>query len=403
MTSPHAFGRWKRPWLPPADDGRHGGAGGSARDVVLPVRVGWFMMPRVVAAPLSAASIAVFVASPWIDQQLVWCEWVGLAAALLMVGRIRGWWGELWALLAAAMALAMAFHWAPDVLAHAMNAEPHVGLLATAPIVLWDAVRLALPFWFASRITADPLRAWLPAALVATTLEAFMPAVFPWKLGYAQIAWPVLVQSVDLFGPEVTTFVIFAHAGTLAWLADAIPRISRSDGWCDWAGLAGPRASLVALAICVVNLAYGLGSTAFWQREIKSAPTLTVDSLPADDRRECRSPVKEGGVDEVGLAATASADELTRGQTRRRRRHSIAGRRSVGHPWRTVFPSQPAATGRSLSPGQPSPSKTGPGRGPGVHTRLLKGPSSSVPTRTRKWSCLIASRLAGHPRSSKAP
>ena len=69
------------------------------------------------------------------------------------------------------------------------------------------------------------------------------------------------------------------------------------------------------------------------------APTLTVDSLPADDRRECRSPVKEGGVGEVRLAATASADELTRGQTMRRRRHSIAGRRSVGRSWRTVFPS----------------------------------------------------------------
>ena len=260
--------------------------------MVLPVRVGWFMMPRVVAAPLSAASIAVFVASPWIDQQLVWCEWVGLAAALLMVGRIRGWWGELWALLAAAMALAMAFHWAPDVLAHAMNAEPHVGLLATAPIVLWDAVRLALPFWFASRITADPLRAWLPAALLATFLEAFVPAVFPWKLGYAQIAWPVLVQSVDLFGPEVTTFVIYAHSGTLAWLADAIPRISQSDGRRDRAGLAGPRASLVALAICVVNLAYGLGSTAFWQREIKSAPTLTVALVQAN-------PEDEGGIESL--------------------------------------------------------------------------------------------------------
>jgi len=116
------------------------------------------------------------------------------------------------------------------------------------------------------------------------------------------------------------------------------------------------------------------------------APTLTVDLLPADDRRECRSPVKEGGVGEVRLAATASADELTRGQTRRRRRHSIAGRRSVGRPWRTVFPSQPAATGRSSSPGQPLPSKTGPGRGPGVRARLLKGPPSLVPTRTRKRS-----------------
>lgn len=40
-------------------------------------------------------SIAMFIASQWIDQRLVWCEWVGLAAALLMVGHMREEWGEL--------------------------------------------------------------------------------------------------------------------------------------------------------------------------------------------------------------------------------------------------------------------------------------------------------------------
>ena len=38
----------------------------------------------------------------------------------------------------------------------------------------------------------------------------------------------------------------------------------------------------------------------------------------------------------------------------------------------------------SSRPGRPSPSETGPVRGPGVLARLSKGPSSSVPTRTRK-------------------
>lgn len=185
MTFSHAVGRWKRLRLPPADDHRRRGVGASARCLPLSLRVCCLALPTALAAALVALSIAVFVASPWIDQRLVWCEWVGLAASLLVIGRMRGWWGELWTLIAAATALAISFHWAPQVLAYAMNAEPHVGLLATAPIVLWDAVRLALPFWFAARIAADPLRAWLPAALLATTLEAFMPAVFPWKLGYA--------------------------------------------------------------------------------------------------------------------------------------------------------------------------------------------------------------------------
>jgi apolipoprotein N-acyltransferase len=282
MTFSHVIGRWKRPGLPPADDGRRSRAGVSARYWAIPLRIDSRALQNAPTAPLAAVSIAIFVAAPWIDQRLVWCEWVGVAAALLMVGRIRGWWGELWTLLAAAAALGIAFHWAPEVLAYAMNAEPHVGLLATAPIVLWDAVRLALPFWFASRIVADPLRAWLPAALLATALEAFMPAVFPWKLGYAQIAWPVVVQSADLFGPEVTTFVLYAHAGMLAWLIHAMSWVAESGGRHGWSGLAVPRASLCALAVCLLNLAYGLVAMASWSGEIESAPTLTVRLVQAN-------------------------------------------------------------------------------------------------------------------------
>jgi hypothetical protein len=36
-----------------------------------------------------------------------------------------------------------------------------------------------------------------------------------------QLGWPVVVQSVDLLGPEWSTFVAFAHAGLLAWLIRA--------------------------------------------------------------------------------------------------------------------------------------------------------------------------------------
>lgn len=296
MTFSHAIGRWRRPGLPPADDRHRSGAGsadsagGAARYAAFQLSAGSITLPNALAAPLAAVSVAVFVSAPWIDQRLVWCEWVGLAAALLMVGRIRGWWGEVWTLLAAATALAIAFHWAPEVLSYAMNAEPHVGLLATAPIVLWDAVRLALPFWFASRVVADPLRAWLPAALLATALEAFMPAVFPWKLGYAQIAWPALVQSADLFGPEVTTFVLYAHAGMLAWIVHAISCVAGTGGRCAWSVLAGSRASLLTLAVCGINLAYGLGSISFWSGETEAAPTLTVLLVQAN-------PEDEGGVD----------------------------------------------------------------------------------------------------------
>ena len=243
-------------------------------------------LPAAVAAPLLAVSIAVFVAGPWIDQRLVWCAWVGPSAGLLLIDRLRGWRGEFCTLLSAATALAIAFHWAPQVLAYAMNVEPHVGLFVATPIVLWDAFRLALPFWIAARLTADPRRAWLPAALVATTLEAFVPSVFPWKLGYAQIAWPVLVQSADLFGPEVTTFVLFAHAGALAWLVAAIRRAKSAERGRRWRAFGLDRAGLLAVAVCLLNLAYGVAALAAWRSLIDSAPTLSVALVQANPEDE---------------------------------------------------------------------------------------------------------------------
>ena len=80
------------------------------------------------AAPLAAASIAVLLAAPWLDQQLVWCGWTAVAGALLLVRQIRGWWGEAWTLAGATMALAIAFHWTPKVMAYAMNVEQATGL-----------------------------------------------------------------------------------------------------------------------------------------------------------------------------------------------------------------------------------------------------------------------------------
>lgn len=231
----------------------------------------------------TALATGVLLAVPWLDQRLVWCEWLAVAAILLMAGRIRGWRGEAWTLAAAVTALALAFHWAPAVLAAAMNAEHSVGLMVAAPIVLWDAVRLALPFWLAARVARHPLEAWLPAGLAAAHAEAFIPAIFPWKLGYAQAAWPVVVQAVDLFGPEFATFVLFAHAGAVACLLHALAAAAR-PGPRSTDRL--PRAALLAIGICAANVAYGIAAFAHWQARSTAAPRFTaalVQANPADE------------------------------------------------------------------------------------------------------------------------
>jgi apolipoprotein N-acyltransferase len=233
------------------------------------------------AGPVVAVSIGILVAAPWLDQRLVWTAWLGAAAALLVIDRIRGWWAECLAVGGAAVAIAIAFHWTPEALATAMAVEAPVGLAVAAPIAAWDALRLSLPLLITGRLRCRPEGAWLPAALVAVVAESTLPAVFPWKLGGAQVGWPVVVQSVDLLGAEGSTFVFFAHAGLLAWLirqgAAALDRRPR-------AGVVQrmPGAIRLAAAVCVANLVYGTVSIAAWTRIADAAPTVSVLLVQAD-------------------------------------------------------------------------------------------------------------------------
>jgi apolipoprotein N-acyltransferase len=274
-----------------------------------------------------AVAVAVLMAAPWLKQDLVWSGWVAMAAALMLVPHLRGWWGETWSLAAATLAIAIAFHWSPKVLAYAMNVNYEIGLVIAAPIMLYDAARLVVPLWFAARVQPDPLRAWLPAGLLAAALEGVLPAVFPWKFGYSQAAWTPLIQSVDLFGPEFATLVFYAHAGAIVWLVDVARRAA-----AGLPPLAG-RAGLAAVGLVLANLAYGIGAIASWQPRVAAAPTVSValvqsnpedadgvDSLRSLTEARCRGtaglpdlvcwPECSGGSYEASLESLADPNEV---------------------------------------------------------------------------------------------
>lgn len=233
-----------------------------------------------------AAAASLALAAPWIWQQLVPLEWLAVAAGLLFLPRLGGWWGETLVLLVATTALTTAFHWSPEVLAGSLESSYAVGLAFTIPFIIFDALRLCLPFWFVSRTVRDPRDAWLPAAAVAAAAEAFMTSVFPWKLGYSQLAWPVLVQGVDLLGPEWATFVLYAHAGVIVLVAHRLLHRDAADerGWTP--------IGAAAAIVCAANLAYGLWAMHTWTERIAAAPKLRVALLQVD-------PTKADAVDEL--------------------------------------------------------------------------------------------------------
>ena len=230
-------------------------------------------------AVVGIALTAVILATPWLVQELVPCEWIGLAIPLLIIRRLKGWWGETTVLATALVALGIAFHWTPQVLASSLNAPLPVAFTVTAPIIFLDAIRLAAPFLFAARVGVSPLVAWLPAGLAAVVVEAIMPTVFPWKHGYAQIHWYPLVQSADLFGPETTTLVAFAHAGVVVGIAHASGLVR---GFGDLRRRPERLAVIAAVVLVAANALYGFAAVRFWSARIAAAPTIGVLAVQAN-------------------------------------------------------------------------------------------------------------------------
>ena len=277
------------------------------------------------ATAVAVASIGTLLAAPWFAQELLPCAWLGVAAGLFMATGRRGWRGELSVLAAAVVVVASASQWTPESLAHCMRSDAWVGWAFAAPIVLWDACRMALPFWCVCRAGGDPRASWLLAALVAVVAEAFVPAVFPWKMGYLHLAWPVLVQSADLAGAEGSTFLFYATGGALITLATPL------------LGLAGrrvPVAGYAALAVCAANIVYGSVALSRHAALAAAAPKLRValvqvtperhdaiDDLRRLTRAVCAGPRPpalvcwpecSGGSYEDGLESFADPDAVVR-------------------------------------------------------------------------------------------
>lgn len=233
------------------------------------------------AWPAAIVGTAVLVAAPWLWQALVPLGWAGVALGLVFVAGRHGWRAELAVLVACTLAIMMAFHWTPHALAGAMRSSPIIGFAFAVPIIVWDACRLAIPFWIAGRMTSDPRVAWLPAAFAAVVAEYLMPGVFPWKLGYSQLAWPVTMQSASLVGPEGPTFTLFATAGALIATA-SLMRANRAGRM--------PVLAWAAVVLGIANLLYGVLAVRGMDADLATAPTVRLALVQAD-------PDGDGGID----------------------------------------------------------------------------------------------------------
>lgn len=163
---------------------------------------------------------------PWIIPRAGWVAPLGIGAALVLASRrpsLGLFFGMLvWSILA----IVIAFHWSPQAMAYSVSSGIWLGTTVAAPLMLWDALRMALGYFLASYVTRDLRWNWLAAGMFAIALEHWMPSVFPWKLGFMILGWPWLYQAVDIFGASWTTLVVFALAGCVVNVVRILLRMS---------------------------------------------------------------------------------------------------------------------------------------------------------------------------------
>lgn len=116
----------------------------------------------------------------------------------------------------------------------------------------------ALPFAALGALlrTAGPRAPLLLAPALWVAIEFLFPGLFPWRLAYSQRAYPLLIQSADLAGPGLLSFV-------MVWTTAAL-----AQG--EWRKLRAPLAALLLL------LAYGGWRMGVIEAEIAHAPGLQI-------------------------------------------------------------------------------------------------------------------------------
>lgn len=238
-------------------------------------------------------------AIPWLVDGAPLCGLAAIACGLFLASRTgvlaSFWFTWLWSTLA----ISAAFYWSPSAMAYTLSSDLWLGIVVAAPLILWDGLRLALGYWIGGRITRQVHAIWLPAALSTIAVEALLPSVFPWRLGFMILPWTWFTQAVDLFGALWPTFAAFAAAGLLlsatvwAWRrwggtpaavaderagmlldepATVRPSSGTSSNSSPRSSTLGRRAVWAAGIVVGLNLIYGQWAMWYWQGQSDQAP-----------------------------------------------------------------------------------------------------------------------------------
>ena len=162
--------------------------------------------------------------------------------------------------------IALAFAWLVYTFRVFGGFPTAIALILYLAAVAWMACEFALFTGLLAWI--GPLPLGLGAPLVFTAVEFLFPSFFPWRLAHSQYRLPILIQTGDLAGPYLLTFVVvWTSTGVLAVYRRLTGRGSHPIS----------RTTIVAPALALIAVvAYGRWRLADVRAERTAAPALRL-------------------------------------------------------------------------------------------------------------------------------
>ncbi|HSQ01274.1 MAG TPA: apolipoprotein N-acyltransferase [Candidatus Dormibacteraeota bacterium] len=212
---------------------------------------------QIIVAPLVTGAL---VAAPWLDFSFFPVAWVAFVPLLWALGRATSRRESLRLGLLAGLATNVpAFYWLVYTI-HVFGGFPYpLALFFYACLSLYSAMQFVLFAWGFQRLRFGPLGLFAPVLWVA--LEFLFPNLFPWRMANSQLEMPLLMQSGDLTGPYLLSFVMVWVSAGIALALSARRRFA-------------PLAA--ALAAAAALIVYGLWRMPVVQAAIDAAPTVRV-------------------------------------------------------------------------------------------------------------------------------
>ncbi len=184
------------------------------------------------------ASIVVFsqlFALDWIGDDGWWLTWVSMAGFVLVASRSKPVEAGCYGLVMGLLGLGASFWWAQDMLAYILNDEGYLPKLVFAGLIAWESlifVAVASTIATLRNKHRDSVGLLVPMC-VWIAAEAYLPRIFRWSLGHAQLGAIPLVQTAELGGASMVSILVLSAACIPTLIVDLLtfkdtPRAERS-------------------------------------------------------------------------------------------------------------------------------------------------------------------------------